>query len=311
MECPPGAVCEPVELPARPSAPSGAADEAATEDEGEAASAEGSAEDDEAMADESRPRRRGRRVRAITRGPDGSETVILLRGNERLLIVDDDGNETEVPSELADDGDEEGDEEADEDGFESNVPPPPGKAKKRRWRETFGASLRLQGAGYQSPFGDQRADLGGLGASFRWRPVPHFALDGGLDLFRGVGFTEENRAEVEGAVSALLYFNPQHRVQIYGLGGFHAAHAELGAPVDDEWRDAAWSESSGRDYFGIHGGLGLEFRATRLLGLALDLVGVVRTKVDESSAEFVDLETGTTSNVSGGGRLRAAVNFWW
>ncbi len=259
-------------------------------------------EDDEAVDDEGEDdvddapaRRSRRRVRAVRVGPEGTETVIVLRGNERLVVVDDDA---------ALEGDE------DEDLLEALVPSPPGKAKRRRWRETFGISLRLQGAGYESPFGDARADLGGLGASFRWRPLPHFALEGGLDFFRGTGFRDDHRAEIESSINAMLYFNPQHRVQVYGLAGFHGAHAEVGAPVDDTWR-SPWDDAQGRDYVGVQGGIGVEFRATRLLGFALDLVGTVRTKVDESAAEFVDAESGTTSNVYGGGRLRGAVNFWW
>jgi hypothetical protein len=270
--CPPGAYCEAVDVP-----PLEAEADAA---EGDREDLEGSEAEGEWPAPPEAPGAPGtRRVRAVR--SDGSETVIVLGDDEQLVVV----NQRRAA--------------------------PPAKRRSKRWREHVGLSLRLEGAGYESPFGDARADLGGLGASFRWRPLPHFALDVGADLFRGTGFRGENRAEVEGALTALLFINPQHRVQVYGLAGFHGAHAELGAPLDDAWMRAPWATSASRDYLGVHGGIGVEVRVSRFVGLALDLVGVARTKVDDSPAEFVDPASDWTSNVHGGGRLRGAVNFWW
>jgi hypothetical protein len=271
--CPPGAFCEAVEVAPLP------ADADATPDD-PAAPGESEVDGTWPTPPEAPAPPGTRRVRAVR--SDGSETVIVLGDDEQLVVVN-----------------------------QRRAAPPPAKRRAKRWREQVGLSLRLEGAGYDSPFGAARADLGGLGASFRWRPLPHFALDVGADLFRGTGFRGENRAEVEGALTALLFINPQHRVQVYGLAGFHGAHAELGAPVDDAWMRSPWASSAGRDYLGVHGGIGVEVRVSRFVGLALDLVGVARTKVDEGPAEFVDVATGWTSNVHGGGRLRGAVNFWW
>ena len=70
-----------------------------------------------------------------------------------------------------------------------------------------------------------------------------------------------------------------------------------------------WQES--HDYFGGHGGLGVEFRVARHIGIHVDGLVLVRKQIDDRPPEFVDYETGNTTDISGAGMLRAGVNFWW
>ena len=67
----------------------------------------------------------------------------------------------------------------------------------------------------------------------------------------------------------------------------------------------------GRHRHGAHGGLGIEFRLSRHVGLHLDALALIREKVDDGPPEFIDADTGETSNTSAAGLFRAGVNFWW
>jgi len=194
-------------------------------------------------------------------------------------------------------------------------PPPPAPKKQRRWRETFGLNLRLQGAAFGGADESiaENSGMGGLGLSLRWRPSPYFAFDVGGDVMGGTDYYGRDRVETALSGSGLLYFNPQNRVQVYGIGGLHVAHAEVEATADSlPMSGWTWTNDStiGRDYVGGHAGLGIEFRLSRLVGLHFDVLGVVRQRVGDGPPEFVS-PTGQTTDTSGAGLFRGGINFWW
>lgn len=183
--------------------------------------------------------------------------------------------------------------------------------RERRWRETVGLNLRVEGAAF-IPQGiyDDGGGLGGIGASFRWRPSPFFAFDVGTDVVGGTDYHGNGRIEVAGSLSGLVYFNPQHRVQVYGIGGVHLSHAS----VDPEYHTLQYygDESITYDYAGAHAGLGLEFRLARHFALFADGLGIIRQELDDDNApEFRDPEDGETTDTSGAALFRTGVTFWW
>lgn len=188
--------------------------------------------------------------------------------------------------------------------------------KAKPWREHFGLQLRVEGAAFVARRHDEVSGMGGAGASFRWRPSPYFAFDLGADIVGGNDWNNNGRVEFSGALSGLLYFNPQHRVQVYAIGGIHLSHAEVEsycAMTDYGYGYDYYAGCPGsqRNYFGGQAGLGLEFRIARHFGMFADALGIIRTRVDSDSPEFTDPNTGATTNTSGAMLFRTGVNFWW
>lgn len=185
---------------------------------------------------------------------------------------------------------------------------PKAKAKKqRRWRERFGLNLRIEGAAFAGQY-DNVVGMGGAGASFRWRPSPYFAFDLGADIIGGRDYNDNERIEFAGSLSGMVYFNPQHRVQVYGIGGVHLSHAEV--ETYDNMMTSDWSTSDSRNYFGGQGGLGVEFRIARHFAMFVDAMALIRTRIDDGEPEFRS-PSGETSNTSGAGLFRTGVTFWW
>jgi opacity protein-like surface antigen len=182
---------------------------------------------------------------------------------------------------------------------------------KRRWRERFGINLRLEGAAFMKGNDDGVAGMGGVGASFRWRPSPYFAFDLGTDLIGGSDYNGDDRVEISGALSGMVYFNPQNRVQVYAIGGVHLSHASIDKTNNYD-HTMTWSDDTeSRNYFGGQGGLGLEFRIARHFGMFVDGLAIVRKRIDSEEPEFVNASTGEVTNTSGAGLFRTGVNFWW
>ncbi len=190
-------------------------------------------------------------------------------------------------------------------------------AKPRRWHRRWGLNLRVEGAalGGGEHGGAEDAGMGGLGLSLRFRPVPAFAFDLGVDVLSGTDWNGFKRTEMPLSLSGMLFVNPKSRVQFYFMGGAHFSHAEVESNTYDpllehEYEDSA--SSTEYSYFGGQGGIGLEFRISRLVALNIDALGFVRKRTDDGGApEFVDPVTGRTTNTSGGGLFRGGLTFWW
>lgn len=154
-----------------------------------------------------------------------------------------------------------------------------------------------------------RIAIGGLHGALRLRPNDaHLAIDLGLGAYGGVDYNGMDRIEVPLTADALFFMNPGHRFQLYGLAGLGASVAHT------EGFNESTREFDMRDYTYVGGelGIGLEWRLTRWFALNGDIRGFVRTRVDsDPRPEFVDEETGQTTNTSGGvtGNLGATLYF--
>jgi hypothetical protein len=193
------------------------------------------------------------------------------------------------------------------------VPPPPKPPKKRAYREKFGLNLRLQGVIMgRHDEADETAGMGGIGLSFRFRPVPAFALDFGTDIIGGTDFNGFQRVETPLSLTGMLYVNPKSKVQFYFQGGINGSVAH----VESEEYSPLLAEEGGFEetysYFGGHGGIGLEFRLSKRVALNIDGLALVRSRTDDGRLpEYVDWDTGRTTNTSGAGLFRGGVTFWW
>jgi hypothetical protein len=188
--------------------------------------------------------------------------------------------------------------------------PPPYVYKAPDWaprRNEWGMNLHLGGATIGKGYSGD-AGMGLIGAGLRFRPVPHAAIEGDLDFAGGRDYNGYRRAETAFTINALFFVNPKDRAQFYFLGGFgwSAAHA-----VDDR------SGYDGREfnygYFGVQGGVGLEYRAARHVALNLDGRLFVRGRVDgnkNQQPEFVD-SSGQSTNASGGGIITGGITFYF
>jgi opacity protein-like surface antigen len=195
-----------------------------------------------------------------------------------------------------------------------DVPKPP----RRRHRRAWGINLRLEGVGMGSSKQQSRnSGMAGLGFSLRYRPVPNFALDAGVDVFGGTDWTGNKRNEDSFMLNGIVYFNPKNAVQVYTIGGigFSAAkvtqsQSQVSATGNTELVDTKYDYR----YFGGQLGIGLEFRLTHVVSLNVDALGFIRGRTDDlarTQPEFTDPDTGRTTNTSGGGLLRGGITFYW
>jgi hypothetical protein len=91
--------------------------------------------------------------------------------------------------------------------------------KHRRFREwgiNMHATLGLLADDQAAP----EAGMNGLGAALRFRPIPHIAIEGSLELVWGTDYNGYDRFEDAVLFDALFFLNPRSSVQIYGLAGF-------------------------------------------------------------------------------------------
>ena len=188
------------------------------------------------------------------------------------------------------------------DADESADEPRPCRAAEPQ--SEWAGQLRLESVGFGRDAA-RGAGMGGLGVSLRPRPSPHFAVDLGLDVLGGHDFNAERRGEVSFTVNPMFFINPRQVVQVYLLTGLGFA----GATVEH-----ADQTKSHYRYVGVDAGAGLEIRFARHFAFDLDLVGFLRVRTDpdaRDSPEFVDPETGRTSNTSGGGLARLGLAYYW
>ncbi|NCQ62131.1 MAG: outer membrane beta-barrel protein [Myxococcales bacterium] len=143
--------------------------------------------------------------------------------------------------------------------------------------------------------------MGGFAGALRLRPVPHLALDLGVGVYAGTDYNGLDRLEVPVTVDALLFVNPEHRMQFYLLAGVGVSRAHA-----DGYSRSGFGGHVSRDYTHVGGevGLGLEWRLNPHFALNTDLRAFLRTRVDSNpEPEFVN-STGTqTSDLSAGARF--------
>jgi hypothetical protein len=145
----------------------------------------------------------------------------------------------------------------------------------------------------------------GIGFSLRPRPLPHFAVDLGIDLFGGTDYQGRSRSETAFSINPMFFVNPRSRVQLYLLGGIGFSSAYV------RYADRSTAHFS---YVALDGGVGAEFRLTSHVAIDADVVGFVRGRTDSEASlypEFVEPGTGRTTNASGGALLRLGLAYYW
>jgi hypothetical protein len=197
------------------------------------------------------------------------------------------------------------------------VPPPPSAAPPR-WHSEFGLNLRVEGVALgHSAGGAFSSGMGGVGMSLRYRPVPHFAFDLGVDLLAGNDYNGFQRTEVPIALSGMFYLNPRSRVQVYLQGGANFSRAQVRSDIAAPQLslvDGGSQYGATYTYFGGQGGGGFELRHSRRVALNHDALGFVRKRIgdtDSTPPEFIDPRSGRTTNTSGGALMRGGLTFWW
>lgn len=197
------------------------------------------------------------------------------------------------------------------------VPPPAPTPPKPKWHgkpTRWGLNLRVEGMTFgRNKDAAQDSGMGGLGVSLRYRPIPHFAFDLGVDVLGGTDFNGFKRTETPLSLSGMIFLNPRSPVQLYVLGGMNYSKAKVTSDFASPLLTANGEGSFGAEYtyFGGQLGAGLEFRVSRHVALNLDVVGFMRKRTDDGRLpEYSDPEKGTT-NTSGGALLRGGLTFWW
>lgn len=155
------------------------------------------------------------------------------------------------------------------------------------------------------------AAMGLIGLGLRYRPVPGFALEANIDVAGGTDYNGYRRTETMGTMNALVFLNPKSRAQFYLLGGIGVSSARVGGGYS--YYDSNFYDYDRKyTYFGGQGGLGIEIRLTRVVALNFDVRGFVRSRIDNRGApEFVDPNTGRTTNTSGGAIVNGGITFYF
>lgn len=194
-------------------------------------------------------------------------------------------------------------------------PPPPRRHRPRRplhpWAfdaHVFGALLG--GGRSESP----DTSMGGVGVGLRYRLLPEFAIEGSLELGFGNDYNGYDRREAAGFLHAVGVLNPRGRVRAYLFGGFGLSSAQVASSNSADSLPPWTTSERHYTYFGVDLGAGVEVGLTPRTAIKADLLGFVRDRTDRgrhSRPEFVDPETGRTTNASGGGLIRVGALFSW
>ena len=174
-------------------------------------------------------------------------------------------------------------------------------------KKEWGLNLHLGGA-MMGKGRDGNAGMGMTGLGLRFRPIPHAAIEGNLDFAWGRDYNGYRRSETGFTLNGLIFLNPKNTTQVYLLGGFGWSGATA---IDDRDGFDKWEYKYG--YFGVQGGVGLEFRLSKAVALNVDLRGLVRGRIDDhrrQHPEFVSGD-GKATNTSGAGLLTGGLTFYW
>lgn len=179
-------------------------------------------------------------------------------------------------------------------------------------RNEFGINLNGQLAFAKTTMHDAPMTMLGLGAALRYRIIPWLAFEGGINVAAGQDAWSRTRTEVSGSLAGLVFFNPQNRVQLYGVGGLTWTSASIRDAYTYAYDYGDYSQHYG--YFGGLLGLGLEARITPHIAINGDLRVFMRTRTDAEAAyypEFYNPTTGTGSNTSAGAYLNAGITLYF
>jgi hypothetical protein len=174
-------------------------------------------------------------------------------------------------------------------------------------KKEWGLNLHLGGA-MLGKGRDGNAGMALAGLGLRFRPLAHAALEADLDFAGGRDYNGYRRGETAFTLNGLIFLNPKNTTQVYLLGGFGWSGARA---VDDR---AGFDKTEYKyGYFGVQGGVGLEFRLSRAVALNIDVRGLIRGRVDDQrrlNPEFVSGD-GKSSNTSGAGVIQGGLTFYW
>ena len=148
--------------------------------------------------------------------------------------------------------------------------------------------------------------MAGFGAHLRYRMNPNFAVEGTLDLFRGVGYEGLSRREIPVTLNGLWYVNPQNRLQLYVLAGVGVASAHIGA------KDEAGGEQVDTAFAGLQAGIGAELRLGQHFAVSGDVRGFVRGRLDENfHSQEAACREGECTPYEGGATFNAAATMYF
>jgi hypothetical protein len=177
------------------------------------------------------------------------------------------------------------------------------------WRSNImvggGAAVGAAYFGGRTP--NQPGLIGLAAAVGRIRGAGHFGGEVSVGAAFGRDWNGDTRFEIPFTLSGLVYFNPQHRVQAYGVFGALGSLAGVAySPANRAAGAHGGRREGGYAYVGGQLGLGLEYQVSSRFVLFADTRGFVRTRVDDntlSNPEFAEtLADGTTrtTNTSAG-----------
>ncbi|MBI5517994.1 MAG: hypothetical protein HY909_29750 [Deltaproteobacteria bacterium] len=178
----------------------------------------------------------------------------------------------------------------------------------------FGSGMLLSGRGSDGD-GHRSAGMGGAGLSLRVRTHPWLATEATLGFYGGRDYNGDTRGEVPVTLNELVYFNPQHRLQFYGLFGVGASFAGVTRNGTSAPSAIGRDPSVGYAYVGGQLGLGLEWQVSPNFSLYTDLRGFLRTRVDgnTNTPEFTRVQDGRveTTNTSIGSTAQFGAMFYF
>jgi hypothetical protein len=179
--------------------------------------------------------------------------------------------------------------------------------KKAPPHKEWGVNLHLGGL-MMGKGRDDNAGMAMAGLGLRFRPIPHAAIQADLDFAGGRDYNGYRRSETAFTINGLVFLNPKSTTQVYFLGGFGWS----GARATDD-RDGYDKMEYKYGYFGVQGGVGLEFRLSRVVALNVDLRGMIRGRVDDNRRAYPEFVSGDgqSTNTSGAGLLTGGLTFYW